>query len=75
MNSADESSDWEGSGQFLDELNQFSPDTVAEEYRHMGLGGEPNQTYHPDCPACLRGRNHTRLEHELALRRVFYASR
>jgi hypothetical protein len=31
--------------------------------------------YHPDCPACLRGRPHTQSEHEKSLDRVHAASR
>jgi|WetSurMetagenome_2_1015567.scaffolds.fasta_scaffold01336_6 hypothetical protein len=31
--------------------------------------------YSADCPACLRGRQHTQQEHEVALARVYAASR
>jgi len=31
--------------------------------------------YHPDCSACYRGRPHSQLEHEAALRRAWAASR
>ena len=31
--------------------------------------------YSPDCPACLRGRDHTVIQHELQVLRVLEASR
>jgi len=37
--------------------------------------GTDRAVYHPDCSACLRGRPHSQLEHEQALRRAWAASR
>ena len=36
---------------------------------------QPLDEYSPDCPSCLRGRDHTITDHERSLRRVREASR
>ena len=45
---------------------------VAKE--NQGTDRAAHAVYHPDCPACLRGRPHSQSEHEAKLRRVYAAS-
>ena len=45
---------------------------VAKE--NQGTDRAAHAVYHPDCPACLRGRPHTQTEHEAKLRQVYAAS-
>ena len=40
---------------------------------NQGTDRAAHAVYHPDCPACLRGRPHT-TEHEAKLRQVYAAS-
>ncbi len=53
--------------------------SVLDEWAKGGIGPKHAAAtaaeYHPDCPACLRGRPHSQAEHDAKLHRVYAASR